>query len=161
MHIGVISDTHSRHPMVEKALAILGARGIELVLHCGDIEDSETVQLFRGFQTHFVFGNCDWDQAGLHRAIEKIGGVVHENFGHLEMEGRKIAWIHGDDRWLFRDIENSSHYDFLFYGHSHVAEQHETGATRVVNPGALHRARQKTFVILDLKRGEIESVTVE
>jgi predicted Fe-Mo cluster-binding NifX family protein len=31
----------------------------------------------------------------------------------------------------------------------------------VVNPGALHRARVKTFVVLDSKSGEIESVVVE
>jgi uncharacterized protein len=161
MHIGVVSDTHSRYPMVEKALSLLRARGIDLVLHCGDIEDSETVELFRGFQTHFVFGNCDWDRSGLQHAIEAIGGVLHEHFGHLELEGRKIAWLHGDDRRLFRDIENSGHYDYLFYGHSHIAEQHRSGTTWVVNPGALHRARPKMFVILDLKSGDMESVAVE
>jgi hypothetical protein len=31
----------------------------------------------------------------------------------------------------------------------------------VVNPGALHRAKRKTFSILDLKSGEIESVWID
>jgi uncharacterized protein len=147
--------------MVERALELLRARGIDFVLHCGDIEDVETVQQFHGFRTHFVYGNCDWDKSALRRAIEEIGGALHEHCGHLELEGRQIAWIHGDDRRLFRDLENSGHYDFLFYGHSHVAEQHRTGETVVVNPGALHRAKLKSFVILDLRTGEIESIQVE
>ena len=87
--------------------------------------------------------------------------VAREPFGNLELEERKIAWIHGDDKRLLEDIENSGHFDFLFYGHSHHAEQHRTGPTLVVNPGALHRARPKTFVVLDLESGELESVTVE
>ena len=160
MQIGIISDTHSRHQIVEEALDLLRGRRIGFVLHCGDIDDSDTVQLFRDFQTHFVLGNCDWDKPALTRAIKESGGHFHEQFGSLELEGRKIAWIHGDDSRLFRDIENSGHYDFLFYGHSHHAEQHRAGPTLVVNPGALHRVKQKTFVILDLTSGKIESVRV-
>jgi hypothetical protein len=34
------------------------------------------------------------------------------------------------------------------------------GKTRVINPGALHRARPKTFVVLDLKNGELERIEV-
>jgi predicted phosphodiesterase len=49
----------------------------------------------------------------------------------------------------------------VFYGHTHQAAEHRTGKTRVINPGALHRARPKTFVVLDLATGEVESVVVE
>jgi predicted phosphodiesterase len=73
----------------------------------------------------------------------------------------KIAFLHGDDHRTMRDVEQSGYYDFLFYGHTHQAEEHRTGPTRVINPGALHRARPKTFVVLDLGRREVESVTVE
>jgi predicted phosphodiesterase len=87
--------------------------------------------------------------------------VLHDPFGHLELAGRQIAWIHGDKARLFHDVETSGHFDYLFYGHSHRAEQHQTGPTRVVNPGALHRAKVKTFVVLDLASGELQTVTVE
>ncbi len=161
MRIGVVSDTHSRQCTVEKALQLLRRHGVQWVLHCGDIEDAATVWLFQGFTTHFVFGNCDTDRADLRKAIEGSGARLHEPFGSLELRGRKIAWLHGDDKRLLRDLENSGHYDFLFYGHSHHAEQHRCGPTLVVNPGALHRARPKTFVILDLESGQVESVLVE
>jgi putative phosphoesterase len=160
MRIGILSDTHNRYRNVETALGLLSDRGVDSVLHCGDIEDAQTVQLFQGFTTHFVFGNCDSDKAELRDAMDKIGVTLHEHFGSLEMEGRMIAWTHGDNQRLLRDLEQCGAYDFLFYGHSHHAERHRTGKTLVVNPGALHRAREKTFVILDLATGQLEDVQV-
>lgn len=157
MRLGVVSDTHSRYATTEAALALLQQRGVDMILHCGDIEDAVTVRLFQGFPTHFVFGNCDTERAELRRAIAASGASLHEPFGSLELEGRRIAWAHGDDKRLLLDLENSASYDFLFYGHTHHAEQHPTGPTLVVNPGALHRARPKTIVVLDLATSELES----
>jgi putative phosphoesterase len=160
MHIGVLSDTHGRRLTVLRALTELRERGISTILHCGDIDDVETVFLFRGFTTHFVFGNCDYDKAALREAMADIGATLYESFGSVELEGVKIAFLHGDDTRMMRDVERSGYYDFLFYGHSHIAEEHRTGSTRVINPGALHRARPKTFLILDLASRETESVIV-
>ncbi|HZV08074.1 MAG TPA: metallophosphoesterase family protein [Gemmataceae bacterium] len=161
MRIGIVSDTHGNHLMVTRALAELRERGIATVLHCGDIDDPETVEMFRGFTTHFVFGNCDIDKGALREAMADISATLHDHFGSVELEGVKLAFTHGDDNGLMRDVERSGYYDFLFYGHTHQAEEHRTGPTRVINPGALHRARPKTFVVLDLASREVESVTVE
>jgi len=160
MRIGIVSDTHGNRLMVNLALAELRQRGITTILHCGDIDDPETVALFRGFTTHFVFGNCDTDRAALHAAMTDIGATLHDHFGSVELEGVKLAFLHGDDKIRMRDVERSEYYDFLFYGHTHEAEEHRSGPTRIINPGALHRARPKTFVVLDLGSREIESVTV-
>jgi putative phosphoesterase len=157
--IAVLSDTHSRYQTVERALQLLEGRGVELILHCGDIEDADTVELFPD-KTHFVFGNCDTERASLRRAVEGIGGTLHEPFGDLELDGVRIAFVHGDDQALFRRLLHGGRYDYLFYGHSHVADERRAGPTRVINPGALHRARPKTFVLLDLATATLESVTV-
>lgn len=161
MRIGIISDTHGNRRMVTHALAELRQRDITTLLHCGDIDDPETVELFRGFTVHFVFGNCDIDRAALRTAMADIDATLHEHFGSVEVEGVKLAFTHGDDERLLRDVERSGYYDFLFYGHTHQAEEHRSGPTRVLNPGALHRARPKTFLVLDLESREAESVTVE
>lgn len=160
MRVGIVSDTHSRYQTVNTTLELLRRSGAELVLHCGDIEDAETVRLFEAMPTQFVLGNCDADPDGLRRAMEITGATLHEPFGHLELDGRRIAWLHGDDKRLMQDLENSGHFHFLFYGHTHVAARHQAGPTLVVNPGALHRARTKTFVVLDTETGELESVKV-
>ncbi len=161
MRLGIVSDTHGNRLMVQHALAELRERGITTVLHCGDIDDAETVALFHGFTTHFVFGNCDLDKGALRAAMTAIDATLHDHFGSLELEGVKLAFLHGDDKTLMRDVERSGYYDFLFYGHTHQAAEHRSGPTRVINPGALHRARPKTFLVLDLDSREVESVTVE
>jgi putative phosphoesterase len=160
MKIGIVSDTHSRYATVETVLKLLEEGAVELILHCGDITDAETVWLFPG-STHFVFGNCDTERASLRQAIYGIGATLYEPYGHLELPGAKVAFIHGDDKRLLQDVEDSGSYDYLFYGHTHHAEEHRTGPTQVINPGALHRARPKSFLILDLDSGERETVTVE
>ncbi len=160
MLIGIVSDTHSRYETVAKAVQILRERNVDMVLHCGDIEDQETVLLFLGLRTHYVFGNCDSDKTGLHRTMQDIGATLHDRFGHMELRSKKIAFLHGHDQGLMKQVEWSDYYDFLFYGHTHHAEEHRTGRTRVINPGALHRARPKTFVVLELPGGKLESVSV-
>jgi putative phosphoesterase len=180
MLVGVVSDTHDRTTSVKTAVALLRERKVEIVLHCGDIESVETVRLFADFRMHFVLGNWDgdWiqgvnaglaplapdgrkrDASRLRRAIEEIGGKLHEPWGDLELDGRQIAWVHGNDRALLRELEQSDCYDYVFYGHTHVAEQHRTGRTLVVNPGAMFKVHPMRFAILDLGCGEVESVIV-
>src|SRR5262249_44088736 len=145
MKVAILSDTHSRYATVRAALQLARNRGAEVVLHCGDIEDAATVQLFAGVPPHFVFGNCDHDRDGLERAMQETGATSHGDWGCLELGDRKLAWTHGDDKSLFNDLRRSGQFHYLFYGHTHQAEQHESGETLVVNPGALHRARAKSI----------------
>jgi putative phosphoesterase len=182
MRIGIISDTHDRTADVHAALDLLAERSVQLILHCGDIESIATVRLFAGvgLPTHFVFGNwdgdwisgvrCGWaapapggrkrDDTRLRTAIAEIGGVLHEPWGELELAGQQVAWVHGNDRALLRDLEQCGCYDYLFYGHTHVAEQRRTGRTMVVNPGALFRVRRRQCAVLDVETGRLETVIV-
>ena len=158
MKLGIISDTHDRVERVAIALEMLRDRGVERLIHCGDVTSPKTVAEFAGWQIDFVLGNCDWNSDALAVAVNQIGGVFHERFGELELHDRKIAWIHSDNATLFRALENAGHYDYLFYGHTHEAEQHHTGKTLVCNPGALHRVRTPTCAVLDLAKSEIETI---
>ena len=106
--------------------------------------------MFEEFPTSFVFGNVDSDLAAIRQAIEKSGNRCCGRLCEVELEGRRIGMQHGDDARSLRSLEQSGHYDLLFYGHTHLAEQHSTGPTLVVNPGALHRARTKSLALIDL-----------
>jgi putative phosphoesterase len=159
MRIAILSDTHSRHATIEAALQLVEQNQVELIIHCGDIEDSEAVWLFPG-NTHFVFGNCDTERASIRQAVYGIGATLHEPFGRLQLGGAKIAWLHGDDRRLMQEVEHQGEFDYLFYGHTHVADERRTGPTRVINPGALHRTRTKTFLVLDVDSGETETIVL-
>src|SRR5580658_4070307 len=106
MKIAIISDTHNRHDNVRFALDEIKKRDVTTVLHCGDIEDAETVRLFHGLDVHFVYGNCDYYREDLRQAMADIGATLHDHWGNLELEGRKIAFLHGDDKTLLREVEN-------------------------------------------------------
>ncbi|MBI1829819.1 MAG: YfcE family phosphodiesterase [Planctomycetes bacterium] len=160
MRIAILSDTHGRLVSVKNALEIAHARGAEVILHCGDICDGETVRLFPA-HAHFVLGNCDYDPGEIERAVADIGAALHGAWGQLDLEGRSLAFVHGDDRTLLSELENADAFDFVFHGHTHVAKEHRVGRTRVINPGALQRVAIRTFAVLDLTSGEIERVTVE
>lgn len=160
MRIGVVSDTHDRHEAIAEAVRLLLEQRVELILHCGDIESPETVRVFRPIQTHFVFGNWDKDRPKLAAAIKEIGGVHYDSFGAIELGGKRLAWVHSHERHQLRQLENADFFDFVFYGHTHVREQHRTGRTVVANPGALFRANPKTCIVLDVSTGEIKPIIV-
>lgn len=160
MKIAVLSDTHSRYETVAKALKMLEGRGAAYLLHCGDIQDAETVSMFPA-NTHFVFGNCDYERDEIRAAVGEAGSTMHEPFGQLELPGAKIAFTHGDDQKLLLSLLHSREYDYLFHGHTHIAADARVGRTRVINPGALHRAVPHSFIVLDLATGEVESLVVE
>jgi putative phosphoesterase len=159
LKIGVLSDTHDRLENTARAIRLLTERGAEILLHCGDIETAETVRLFAGTPTHFVLGNND-NPDDVIKAIADIEGFQHGEFGALTLGEKEIAWTHGHRFQLLRRLEHSNEFDFVFYGHSHAAESHRTGKTLVANPGALHRARIKTCLLVDLEIGELESIEV-
>ncbi|WP_439627982.1 metallophosphoesterase family protein [Gemmata sp.] len=160
MRIGVVSDTHDRQEAVAEAVRLLTEQHVELILHCGDIESPDTIRAFRPVPTHFVFGNWDKDKVRLAAAIKEIGGTHYESFGALELGGKRIAWVHSHERHQLRQLENADFFDYVFYGHTHVREQHRTGKTVVANPGALFRANPKTCIVLDVHTGEIKPIIV-
>lgn len=160
MRIGVVSDTHDREEAVAEAVRLLLEHHVELVLHCGDIESAETVRLFKPVPTQFVWGNWDKDKAKLAAAVKEIGGTHHDSFGAIELAGKRIAWVHSHERHQLRQLEHADFFDYVFYGHTHVREQHRTGRTLVANPGALFRANPKTCIVLDVKTGEIKPIIV-
>lgn len=160
MRIGVVSDTHDRQEAVAEAVRLLMEQHVELILHCGDIESPDTIRAFRPVPTHFVFGNWDKDKLRLAAAIKDIGGTHYDSFGALELAGKRIAWVHSHERHQLRQLENADFFDYVFYGHTHVREQHRTGKTVVANPGALFRANPKTCIVLDVHTGEIKPIIV-
>jgi hypothetical protein len=154
MRIAIVSDTHDNVPAVQEILTLIKGQEVETILHCGDIESSQVVELFAGTNTHFVLGNCDRDCAQLRQSIKNIDATLHERYGHLEIAGKQIAFTHGHERALLHDLETSGAFDYLFHGHTHIVEDRMAGRTRVINPGAMVRVSVRTFVILDVTNGE-------
>ena len=160
MIIGIISDTHDRHALTLAAIDAMKAAGAEVILHCGDIESVQTVELFKGIPTHFVRGNWDWNVRGLADAARAIGGSFFPNHGTIELAGRPIAWLHSHQKGLLRELTESGIYDYVFHGHTHDARVATHGKTTVICPGAMFKIRQKRCGVLNLATGEYNSLLI-
>lgn len=160
MKLGIVSDTHGHVANAQQAVEILRNEGVEAVIHCGDIGSVEIVPLFGEWPTHFVFGNVDGNEQQLHAAIAEAGQTCHGRFGSLELEGRRIAFLHSDDDRRFRQTIANDGWDLICYGHTHVARLHDEFGPVVLNPGALYRANPHSLAIVELPSLDVRHVTL-
>jgi len=160
MLIGVVSDTHGHVEYTREAVRVLKSCQVEAVIHCGDIGTPAIVRLFDGWPTHFVFGNCDDDKAGLRAAMQTAGQTCHERFGSLELLGKRIAFLHGDDSRLLAETASAGSWHLVCYGHTHQASEERQGGTIVLNPGALYRATPHSIALVQLPELVVTTVTV-
>jgi putative phosphoesterase len=147
--IGILSDTHDRADWMAAGIRTLQKAGAAFFIHCGDIGGQDCIDLLAGLPSAFVFGNTDFDRAGLARYAAQVDVACYGNFGDLELDGKRVAVLHGDDYRLKQRLLAAQQHDYLFQGHTHVRADQRVGRTRVINPGALHRAAVKTVVTLD------------
>lgn len=161
MRLGVISDTHGHIAYTAEAIRVLERENVDAVIHCGDVGTPDVVGLFAGRPTHFVFGNVDHDQADLRLAISAAGLTCHERRGDVELGGRRIGFVHGDDGGLLMELIASQEFDLVCYGHTHEQELHQEGRTLVLNPGAIYRASPHSLAVVDLDTLDVKHVVVE
>jgi len=160
MLIGILSDTHDRIDAAAAGIDALRAAGAAHYLHCGDVGGEGVLDLLAGLPAAFVWGNTDWDRAGLQRYAETLGIQCFGNLGEIELGGKLIALTHGDDARAVRRVLDGQRHDYLLLGHSHVKSDTCTGTVRVINPGALHRVREKTVATLDTESDLVRFITI-
>lgn len=148
MLIGVLSDSHGHADTTAGAVRTLLAHGAEMLLHLGDVGSEDVIDELAGHRARIVFGNCDWDTDRLRRYAEGAGVTVDHPMGMLEVGGKRIAWTHGHLDHLMAEALDAG-VDYLLHGHSHELRDERIGPTRVINPGALFRARRYTAALLD------------
>jgi putative phosphoesterase len=158
--IGILSDTHDRAATMSVAIEALRNAGATYFIHCGDIGSHQCIDLLAGLQSAFVFGNCDFDRIALARYAELTGVPCYGNFADLRIDDKRFAVIHGDDYKLKQRLITAQEHDYLFQGHTHIPADERIGRTRLINPGALHRATQKTVATLDIQTDKLTFLTI-
>ncbi|QOV91418.1 metallophosphoesterase family protein [Humisphaera borealis] len=160
MLLGILSDTHGRVHAMAEGMRLLRAAGATYFLHCGDVGTEEVLDHLAGEPSGFVFGNTDWDRSTLRRYAGQIGVSCLENYGSLDLGGKKIAITHGDDAARLRLVLAEQEHDYLLVGHTHIAGEQRFDRVRVINPGALHRATVKSVALLNLETDELRWIEV-
>ncbi|HKL22761.1 MAG TPA: metallophosphoesterase [Tichowtungia sp.] len=165
MKVGILSDTHGQVDLALAAAREFMFRGVDAVLHCGDIgSDMVLTEMASIFQTleipvYAVLGNCD-DPSEWDFYPEDIGVTILGRFGEIELTGKRIAVLHSDDEKAFDRVVASGKYDYLLTGHSHVRHDRRKKKTRLINPGSAGRGMHPSCAVLDLKTDELEFVTI-
>ena len=164
MRIGLVSDTHI--PEAEKKLPaelIEALRGVELILHAGDIYTPSVLdELERIAPVLAARGDDDYvatlaDERVKQKQVLKLGG--------------QTLWLIHDRRyyfmspwWLGRispgEQDEPDRPDIVVFGHEHRTVQEHVDGTLFVNPGSptfLHYLRGLgTVAILDIDSGKPE-----
>lgn len=162
MIVGLIADTHDRLKMVDKAVKKLNEMKVELVLHAGDYIAPFVIPRFGELKAKLVgvFGNNDGDHELLKKRFSELGLEMRGGFAELNVDGLKIALLHGHEEELLKALINSEGFDVVVHGHTHKAEAYRKGKTLVVNPGEVcgYLSGKSTIALLDTDRREAEII---
>ena len=126
--IGLISDTHGLvRPAVFDAL-----KGVELLLHAGDVGDGVLAELSTIAPILAVRGNTD-----------PIDAKELPQFQDVTREGIRIRVTHGHELGVPTPQELLEKYDadVVVYGHTHRKAAEQIGMRWAVNPGAAGQRR--------------------
>ncbi len=166
--IGLLSDSHGQAQRTHSAVQTLVKAGAEILIHLGDINsttvlDSLALDLDEAGElkppVEVVLGNTDWNSAELINHAQHLGIGANEVEGRLQLSGKTIVFQHGHHYEKYHAAIQEK-VDFLFHGHTHTQIDEYVERTRVINPGALQRAREYTVALLDLETLALERFTI-
>ncbi len=161
MLIGILSDSHGRGAAVRQAMVLFDKLGVEHVIHCGDIGGTAVFDELVGRPCTFVWGNMDCPDSGLAAYLHTVGIRPPDGVPlRLTLDGKTFAVFHGHERGFNRAVATLA-VDYILHGHTHVVRDERRQQTRIINPGALHRARRKTVATLNTTTGELVFRTIQ
>ncbi|MBN1260384.1 MAG: metallophosphoesterase family protein [Anaerolineae bacterium] len=157
MRIGLLSDTHNQVQNVKRAAETFRSHGVHTVLHAGDITGPNVVRALQGFDVWLAWGNMDRDAHVGSLVVEIFGSGRIDTVQFLNLHGKSLVLLHGDDGDRLRALIRSGAYDYVIHGHTHAWRDERVGCTRVINPGALGGSgwRARTYAILDLAMDDL------
>jgi putative phosphoesterase len=163
MLIGIVSDSHDNIAMIDRAVETLNGRNISLVLHAGDYCSPFTLAHFKKLHCNFigVFGNNDGDHNLLTKRFQETTNcVIRDRFTQVNVEGFRVALLHGDETELLNALVDTGYFDAVIHGHSHNKGTQQKGKTLVINPGELcgYLTGKASFALLDTQSKETEII---
>lgn len=160
--IGLLSDSHGRDETTRHAVSLLLRHGAQWLIHLGDLGTPRVIDALviegdpsgQPASCRLVFGNTDGQIETLGRYASELGIIVDHPAGRVEVDGRILVFTHGHDQRIMAEAV-SDEVAYLCYGHSHQPRDERIGKTRLINPGALFRARRHTVAMLDTAADQV------
>lgn len=186
MRLGIVSDIHCNIQSLDKALAQMEEMGgVDEVLCAGDLIfgfrfSNEVVRRIREIGARVVLGNHENDFLGPQGARardadgndpELIKWLSQQPFRiDTQIGGKRLTMFHatptGPFEYVYPQNERIKEFgelgaDYVVYGHTHMAVQHQVNGTLIINPGSAGQPRdpsngfRSSFGILDTQSGEL------
>jgi putative phosphoesterase len=158
MLVGILSDTHDMLDAVRDAVDLFQARGVDAVIHGGDIVAPFCLKILvnTGLPVHGVFGNNDGERAGLARLLPALTDGPLD----VELGGRRFRVIHDLASLGANGGEGA---DVVLSGHTHRVLNERRGDALFLNPGEAcgWLTGHRTVMLYDTETDRAELVALE
>jgi len=126
MKIGIISDTHKKLGRAKKAIDLLIDKGVEFIVHAGDIVKVEVLEYLEEKNIRYVavLGNNDFH---LYSVVDKFNLFSEPHYFKLANKTWKLMHY---PKYIF-PLDT----DIIVYGHTHDVDISFNGKNLILNPG--------------------------
>ena len=163
MRIGIVSDTHGDADQLSHALEIFSHHQVQAVVHCGDVGSIQCLRMLANaaLNVYVVMGNTDHHIDELAEEAGSLGiNFAWEAVQVPLNDGTALVATHGHDESLLGELIADRQFRYVCHGHSHKIRDERINGVRVINPGALHRAKVHTVAVLDTGSDVLEHIVV-
>ncbi len=121
-----MSDTHKKVGRAKKAIDLLVSKGVEFILHAGDIVEEEILEYLEncGVRYTVVLGNNDFH---LYKVVDKYN--LNSEPHYFKLASRTWKLMHYPKYMFPLDT------DIIVYGHTHDVDITFNGRNLILNPG--------------------------
>ena len=164
MKICILSDSHDNRRLLAAAVEHAQGRGVEAVLHCGDVVAPTTLRVLQRFElpVHVIHGNNTGDLYNMTRLAAEPGSVVryHGQDAGLTLAARRIFLVHYPH--YAHALACTGDYDLVCCGHDHRPGISQVPNVRgettwLLNPGTVGGVGHMPTYIL----GDLDSMTFQ
>lgn len=161
MLVGLMSDTHDNRDRTQRALKLFEEHAPQALLHAGDLHSGVLVPLFERRWTWLAQGNTDRVESIRQAISEHDVDIMYGETHEIQIAEKRIGLIHGHDAGRLEGMINGGAFDLVVHGHTHSFRDETIGDTRVVNPGAVHRASPPTVCLYDVATDELTRLEID
>ena len=146
LKLGILSDSHYKTKLHQEAIEHLLSCGAEYLLHAGDLEREEHLQILENAPVPYVavYGNNDTSLMFLSKKYN-----IHKEPHYFKIQELKIKMMH-------MPYYMNPDANIVISGHTHHFESSLKGETLFINPGEVC-AREKPLsecAMIEIKNGK-------
>lgn len=155
----VLSDSHGNTASLERAIASVGEKNIDMIIHLGDIaRDVDYLEMmYYPIKVVSVIGNNDFLRSGDHERV-----ITFDNHKIFICHGHTLGVSYGTEK--LETMARAKECEAALFGHTHqpALKKCDDGLT-VLNPGSVSRPRgsKPSFAVLESEDDKLSAVIVD